>query len=62
MQEIISYYVVPPGNLCVRVEDGHFRPATEVETVKFFRLGISLQSCRGWGSSFRKSLGKIRKN
>lgn len=53
MQDIISYFVVPPGNLCVRVEGGYFRPATEAETLRFFRLGVSLQSLRGWGSSFR---------
>jgi len=52
MQEIISFHIVPPGNLCVRVVGGHFRPATELETIRFFKLGVSLQSLRGWGSSY----------
>jgi len=42
MQEIISYHVVPPGNLTVRQEDGQIRKATDVETIRFFRMGVSL--------------------
>jgi hypothetical protein len=55
MQDIINYYIVPPGNLCVRDMNGHFRAATENETAQFFKRKIRLQTIRAWGSSYGKS-------
>ncbi len=31
MRQIVGYYVVPPGDLWVRFQDGEMRQATELE-------------------------------
>jgi len=58
MQGIISYHVVPPGNLSVRQEDGQIRKATDIETVRFFRMGVSLMN-RFWRKPSGNAPSKI---
>jgi len=54
MQGIVSYHVAPPGNLCIRQEDGLIRKATDVETILFSRMKVSLSSRYRWKTSKRR--------
>ena len=55
MQEIMSYHVVPPGNLSVRQEGGLIRRATDLETIHFVRMGVCLSSRYDWKTPRHRS-------
>ena len=48
MNPIISYHVVAPGDLWVRVESGQLRRATATEEITLLRMAPDLELEMGW--------------